>query len=574
MRSERLQRAAAAVGRGAAADGDHHLARAGVDGGSDQLAGAATRGRRPRRARRRAGATAPRPGPARRPRRGRRRGSRTPPPTSRPERIGRRRAQDPAAARPHHRLHRALAAVGDRQQRRPPPRRPPASPRPIAAPPLRRVERALELVGRDEDRPGHGSDDGQRLLERLPRVVTVDREHDRSSPLPASRWRRTSSTSIRAASSSGKPPTPVPNATSASDRAPSSSAVASVAAVARRMMSADVGPPSSIVAAWITQRDGQVPGRRGDRLAQPDRREAVALLLDRRAARARDRAGHAAAVGQPRVGRVRDRVHLELRDVGFADLDLRHAHRGAVVRSCAMSQEHATPAEEEYLQIIYWLMEAELPITGANIARAMQLSPPTVHEMVGRLEQDGYVTRDEDKSLRFTDRRPRAGRGDRRPPPADRAVPDRRRRHRLGRRARGGGEARARDVARVRAVDDQRGRRREDLPARPPDRARQAGPGRAARRRRGRARDVEVLRFENEAEDLLHYLKHVGDAPGPEGQARRVERRRGRAAGRTATRVSVTRSVAETVSVSADPSPPPRTALPEQLVLGKDRYGR
>ena len=38
--------------------------------------------------------------------------------------------------------------------------------------------------------------------------------------------------------------------------------------------------------------------------------------------------------------------------------------------------------------------------------------------------------------------------------------------------------------------------------------------------------------------------------------------------------VSVTRSVAETVSVKADPSPPPRTALPEQLVLGKDRYGR
>jgi DtxR family transcriptional regulator, Mn-dependent transcriptional regulator len=39
-------------------------------------------------------------------------------------------------------------------------------------------------------------------------------------------------------------------------------------------------------------------------------------------------------------------------------------------------------------------------------------------------------------------------------------------------------------------------------------------------------------------------------------------------------RHAVTRSVAETVSVLADPSPPPRTALPEQLVLGKDRYGR
>ena len=36
----------------------------------------------------------------------------------------------------------------------------------------------------------------------------------------------------------------------------------------------------------------------------------------------------------------------------------------------------------------------------------------------------------------------------------------------------------------------------------------------------------------------------------------------------------VTRSVAETVSVRADPAPPPRAALPEQLVLSGDRYGR
>jgi len=32
--------------------------------------------------------------------------------------------------------------------------------------------------------------------------------------------------------------------------------------------------------------------------------------------------------------------------------------------------------------------------------------------------------------------------------------------------------------------------------------------------------------------------------------------------------------VAETVSVAADPSPPARTALPDQLVLGRERYGR
>ena len=72
-------------------------------------------------------------------------------------------------------------------------------------------------------------------------------------------------------------------------------------------------------------------------------------------------------------------------------------------RGGMLSGEHATVAEEEYLQSMYWLMEAGLPITGANIARAMQLSPPTVHEMIGRLEQDGYVTRGDDKTLSFTD---------------------------------------------------------------------------------------------------------------------------------------------------------------------------
>ncbi len=37
---------------------------------------------------------------------------------------------------------------------------------------------------------------------------------------------------------------------------------------------------------------------------------------------------------------------------------------------------------------------------------------------------------------------------------------------------------------------------------------------------------------------------------------------------------SITFSVAETVSVRADPSPPERRALPEQLLLGRERYGR
>ena len=60
---------------------------------------------------------------------------------------------------------------------------------------------------------------------------------------------------------------------------------------------------------------------------------------------------------------------------------------------------HATVAEEDYLQTLYWLFEAGLPMTGANLARAMQLSAPTVHEMLGRLERDGYIVRDAGRTI-------------------------------------------------------------------------------------------------------------------------------------------------------------------------------
>ena len=85
---------------------------------------------------------------------------------------------------------------------------------------------------------------------------------------------------------------------------------------------------------------------------------------------------------------------------------------------------------------------------------------------------------------------------------------------------------------------------------------------------------IKVLRFENEAEDLLHYLKQSGIEPGLEGTVTELDEDDVTVdfgGGRTST---LTRSVAETVAVVADPSPPPRTALPEQLVLAKERYGR
>jgi DtxR family transcriptional regulator, Mn-dependent transcriptional regulator len=237
-----------------------------------------------------------------------------------------------------------------------------------------------------------------------------------------------------------------------------------------------------------------------------------------------------------------------------------------------MTAAHATVAEEDYLQTLYWLFEAGLPLTGANLSRAMQLSAPTVHEMLGRLERDGYIVRDEERTIDFTT----SGREH-----AERIVS----RHRMIERF-------LTDVvgvpwddvheeaehlehamtprfeAYVRAtVGDARtcphghpirvGERIDGVPLA------DCAPG----------AKVTILRLENEAEDLLHYLKNAGIEPGLKGEIAAndgelvtVKTDAGDAV--------VTHSVAETVSVIADPSPPSRIALPEQLVLGRDRYGR
>jgi DtxR family Mn-dependent transcriptional regulator len=84
---------------------------------------------------------------------------------------------------------------------------------------------------------------------------------------------------------------------------------------------------------------------------------------------------------------------------------------------------------------------------------------------------------------------------------------------------------------------------------------------------------VRVLRFENEAEDLLRYLKAAGLEPGLEGVLAERDEQHVAVQAADGRLLTLTPSVAETVSVIADPSPPQRTALPEQLVLGQ-RYGR
>jgi DtxR family Mn-dependent transcriptional regulator len=237
-----------------------------------------------------------------------------------------------------------------------------------------------------------------------------------------------------------------------------------------------------------------------------------------------------------------------------------------------VSSENATVAEQEYLEIMFWLEEAGLPMTGANIARAMQLSPPTVHEMIGRLIEDGYVARNEDKSLGFTE----SGREH-----ASYIV----RRHRMIERF-------LTDVLHIPwdEVHEEAERIEHAMSPVLEERMR-AAIGDATtcphghpivegiREQGSLLADVElgaqvvVLRFENEAEELLHYLKAAGLDPGLEGKVATSDDERVVIASADGDH-EVSRSVAETVSVRADPAPPPRAAIPEQLVLSNDRYGR
>src|SRR6202790_3113376 len=212
----------------------------------------------------------------------------------------------------------------------------------------------------------------------------------------------------------------------------------------------------------------------------------------------------------------------------------------------------ATVAEEEYLQILFWLGEAGLPMPGANVARAMQLSAPTVHEMVGRLERDGYITRAKDRAITFTATGAEHAEG---------IV----RRHRLIERF-------LTDVLGVPwdEVHEEAERLEHAMSPVLEERMRVAigdaktcphgHPIVAGARLPGvPLADVEVgaslriLRFENEAEDLLRYLKASGIEPGLEGTLAARDEEQVVLEAADGRRCAATRGGAQTVSVLAGP---------------------
>src|ERR1700678_1273572 len=213
----------------------------------------------------------------------------------------------------------------------------------------------------------------------------------------------------------------------------------------------------------------------------------------------------------------------------------------------------ATVAEEEYLQILFWLHEAGLPMTGANVARAMQLSAPTVHEMVGRLERDGYITRNASRAIEFT-------------PTGERHAEEIVRRHRLIERF-------LTDVLGV-PWDEvhEEAERLEHAMSPVLEQRMLAAIGDAKTCPHGHpivagarlsgvpladvavGANVRVLRFDNEAEDLLHYLKASGLEPGLEGMLAVHDDEQVMLESTDGHTCTITPRVAETVSVIADPS--------------------
>src|SRR6516162_10328479 len=217
----------------------------------------------------------------------------------------------------------------------------------------------------------------------------------------------------------------------------------------------------------------------------------------------------------------------------------------------SMVSSGGTVAEQEYLEMLFWLFEAGLPMTGANLARAMQLSAPTVHEMLGRLERDGYIARNAERMIEFTE----SGRRH-----AEEIVS----RHRMIERF-------LTDVVGVPWDDVHEEAEQLEHAMTPRFEAYvRASVGDAKTCPHGHpirvgeridgvpladcapGANVKILRLENEAEDLLHYLKNAGIEPGLKGEIAAND-------GDLVTVTTdggeaiVTHSVAETVSVLADP---------------------
>jgi DtxR family Mn-dependent transcriptional regulator len=70
-------------------------------------------------------------------------------------------------------------------------------------------------------------------------------------------------------------------------------------------------------------------------------------------------------------------------------------------------RRHAQPGPtekmREYLEVIYYLSARREPVIGARLAEWMRVTPPTVTDIVKRMEKQGYIARDGRGEIRLTD---------------------------------------------------------------------------------------------------------------------------------------------------------------------------
>ena len=201
--------------------------------------------------------------------------------------------------------------------------------------PARRARRAAprsgsygKLTRRPRCEPADGRRTGRRPRAR-PRTPGTPRRRAsrRSRARSYGDWASSSRTALtvtRAASSSGNPPTPVPSA----GKAMLVTLISRARAIALRTAASMIVAARPAVA---VERDGvdhelggEGAGRRHDRVAERDRRLADGRELDRIAAGPLDRAADARRHPQRQVGRVHDRVDLEVADVPVPEFDPSH----------------------------------------------------------------------------------------------------------------------------------------------------------------------------------------------------------------------------------------------------------
>jgi DtxR family transcriptional regulator, Mn-dependent transcriptional regulator len=77
-----------------------------------------------------------------------------------------------------------------------------------------------------------------------------------------------------------------------------------------------------------------------------------------------------------------------------------HKHPSARRRH---GQEGPTEKMREYLEVIYYLSARREPVIGARLAEWMHVTPPTVTDIIKRMEKQSYITRDGRGDISLTD---------------------------------------------------------------------------------------------------------------------------------------------------------------------------